>query len=84
MSEAMRDLVIRHQIYADADGLFRVRETFGDQRPVEFVAATLQRAEQIAESRRSFLLDMVASLSPAAKLAVEDARYVDNVKAGHA
>lgn len=78
-------LEIRHQISVDtATGKYHLRETFGKQAPMTFAFDTQAEAEAAAKQRMAFLKEMVASISPEARAAVEDARHIDNLRAGKA
>lgn len=76
-------LEIRHQISTDGAG-FIVREMFGGQPAIEWRVPTLELAKRLADERRETLKEMVASISKEARAAVEDARHIDNLKAGKA
>lgn len=76
-------LEIRHQLSIDAKG-YVVREVFGAQKPMVFRVATADEGKALIERRKAILMEMVASISDDAREAVENARHVDNLKAGNA
>ena len=76
-------LKIRHQILVDG-GVYVVRETFGDQPRVEWRVPDLAAANALVAERKAMLLKIIASISDDARRAVEDARHIDNLKAGRA
>ncbi|MBX3579943.1 MAG: hypothetical protein KF723_22295 [Rhizobiaceae bacterium] len=78
-------LEIRHRIGMRDDGSFFVRETFGDQPAATFEPiADRATADALVIERRDMLMKMVADISPEAADAVDDARIIDNLKAGNA
>lgn len=78
-------LEIRHQISIDPETReYVLREMFGAQPPMEWRFASLDDAKAAHARRQSQLKELVASISPEARKAVEDAREIDNLKAGNA
>lgn len=78
-------LEIRHQISVDTEtGEYVLRETFGARPPQEFRLATLDEAKALHVKRQALLKELVASISPEAREAVEDAREIDNLRGGNA
>lgn len=78
-------LEIRHQISIDvATGDYVLREVFGNQPQKEWRFASLDDAKAAHARRQSQLKELVANISPEARKAVEDARHIDNLKAGNA
>jgi len=78
-------LEIRHQISIDTEtGDYVLREMFGGQPPQEWRLKTLDDAKALHAKRQSMLKELVASISAEARRAVEDAREIDNLKAGNA
>lgn len=81
MSEG-KHLEIRHRVAARGS-VYVVIENFGDQPAIEFTCLTLEEAKTLVASRKALLLEMVASISDEARAAVDDARHINNLKAGH-
>jgi hypothetical protein len=77
-------LEIRHQIGMRPDGGLYVRETFGDQPSVQWDVPDRATADALVTERREMLMKMVADISPDASDAVNEARHIDNLKAGTA
>jgi len=78
-------LEIRHQILVDTEtNDYVLRERFGSLPPQEWRLATLDEAKALHAKRQQMLKELVASISRVARHAVEDAREVDNLKAGNA
>lgn len=83
MTGERKILEIRHRLVARGSG-FEVIENFADMPEQRCPVASREVGEALIKHRRTFLLQMVADISPTARQAVADARYVDNLKAGHA
>jgi hypothetical protein len=62
---------------------FIVRETFGNEAPIEFEADTLDEATAIIRKRQTTLKEMIDDISPKTRAAVENARETCT-KAGNA
>lgn len=78
-------LEIRHQISVDTTtGEYVLRETFGARPSQEWRLTSLDDAKALHAKRLAFLKELVARISPEARAAVEDAREIDNLKAGNA
>lgn len=74
-------LTINHKILLDNDSnAYIVRETFGDRPYEEWRVSTFHEAEALVKERRKVLLEMIASSSEEARQAVEEARYIDNLR----
>jgi hypothetical protein len=75
-------LEIRHQVFLDGPD-YIVREQFGNCAKAEFRCPDRATADALIEERRTMLTEMVAAVSDKARKAVVEARYIDNLKAGH-
>lgn len=83
MTEPTKTLEIRHRILLSGTR-FIVAENFGDQPEIRWNVPDRATADKIVAERRELLTEMVASISKEARQAVEDARDIDNMKAGRA
>ena len=81
--DLMTTLTIRHRLVLDGDR-YVVIENFGDQPERRFDVANKADGELLIARRKARLLEMVSEISDEAKEAVEQARHIDNLKAGNA
>lgn len=74
---------IRHRIAMDG-GSYLVIENVGTLAEIRWRVPTRSVADALVAERKRLLLKMISDISATAKAAVEDARHIDNMKAGHA
>lgn len=79
----MTTLEIRHRLWMDG-AEYVVAENFGDQPETQWRVPDRASADALIEERKTMLTELVASISKRTRQAVENARHIDNLKAGRA